>query len=60
MALSPCYFMKKKCKGCKEELSIAMFIKQGAYRHAMCDDCRKAYNKKYQKKLSELRKEKLW
>jgi hypothetical protein len=41
-------------------LSHAMFIKQGMYRHGMCDPCRKKYNKEYQKKLSKLKGEKTW
>ena len=52
--------MDKKCTSCKKELNVAMFIKQGLHRHPMCDPCRKEYNREYQKKLSKLRKQKLW
>ena len=47
----------KKCTQCKEEKSRAEFIKIGMYRHAQCDPCRKLYNRKYQAKLSKLKKQ---
>ena len=52
--------MKKKCTICKEDKSLADFIKQGQFRHSMCDPCRKEYNRKYQDKRSKLKKQKLW
>ena len=32
---------KKECTKCKQEKSLAEFIKNGLYRHPRCDDCRK-------------------
>ena len=59
-ALPPCEFMKKKCTRCKEEKSLADFVKVATGRHSMCDPCRKEYNKEYQKKLTKLKGKKLW
>ena len=50
----------KNCTRCKEEKSDAEFIKAGTQRHSMCDPCRKAYQKEYNKKWAKLKKEKLW
>ena len=47
----------KKCTQCKEEKSLSEFIKSGTQRHSMCDPCRKAYLREYNKKW---KKAKLW
>jgi predicted nucleic acid-binding Zn ribbon protein len=55
--------MKKKykvCTSCKEEKSIDSYIKQGFYYHPMCNPCRLSYSKKYNKKLGNLKNQKLW
>lgn len=50
----------KKCTQCKEDKSLAEFIKQGMYRHPMCDPCRKAYMKKNNNRITKLKRLKLW
>tara|TARA_Y100000310_G_C20111223_1_gene547218 strand:- start:158 stop:316 length:159 start_codon:yes stop_codon:yes gene_type:complete len=52
--------VKKECTKCKEEKSLAEFIKVGIQRHSMCDPCRKAYLSKQNKKRAKLKKVKLW
>ena len=48
--------MRKICTRCKVEKSYAEFIRNGMYRHPMCDPCRKEYQKKYQDKRRKLQK----
>tara|TARA_Y100000034_G_scaffold133691_1_gene199886 strand:- start:430 stop:588 length:159 start_codon:yes stop_codon:yes gene_type:complete len=51
----------KKCSICKEEKSVADFIKlSSGYRHSQCDPCRKNYLSERNKVLYKLKKEKLW
>ena len=52
--------MRKVCTRCKEEKSVADFIKSGMQRHSMCDPCRKEYLSKQNKRRAKLLKEKLW
>jgi len=52
--------MRKVCTRCKEEKSLADFIKVSTGRHSMCDPCRKEYNREYHKKLTKLKGKKLW
>ena len=52
--------MKKICTRCKEEKSLADFVKVATGRHSMCDPCRKEYNREYHKKLTKLKGKKLW
>ena len=49
----------KTCTKCEEYKSDAAFIKQGMYRHPMCDPCRKKYQREYHNKRQKL-KTKLW
>ena len=52
--------MKKECKKCKVEKSIADFIKMGMYRHTMCDPCRKEYVNDNNKRITRLKNESKW
>ena len=44
----------KVCTQCKEEKSEADYIKVATTRHSMCDPCRKAYQRAYNKKRKEV------
>ncbi|MAG59245.1 hypothetical protein CMO96_00425 [Candidatus Woesebacteria bacterium] len=56
----PVNSITKKCTQCKDEKSLADFIKMGISRHSMCDPCRKAYTKKNNDKIQKLKKQKIW
>ena len=48
--------MRKICKFCETEKSLAEFVKTGISRHSMCDPCRKAYMREQHHKRQALRK----
>ena len=50
----------KNCTQCKEDKSLAEFIKMGITRHSMCDPCRKVYMKRNNDKRAKLKRQRLW